>query len=140
MKISTKVKYGLRFLLELSTANEGQVSLGVVAREQGISEKYLWHIARRLRDGGIIVSSRGVEGGFCLARPPREITMFDIYEAVEGGKLSECLEDTSVCGRSPTCLGRMVWNGLESAMTDYMKSLSLEAILHMKSASQRSRK
>jgi Rrf2 family transcriptional regulator, cysteine metabolism repressor len=65
--------------------NDRRVSLlREIARDEGISEKYLGQIVIPLRTSGLITSQRGAHGGYSLGRPAAEITVLEIVEAVEG--------------------------------------------------------
>ncbi|WP_430813567.1 RrF2 family transcriptional regulator [Carboxylicivirga sp. RSCT41] len=74
-----KVHYGLRFLLTLSGLAEGS-HLGVaeIAEREGLSVKFLEAIAVALRKGNIVNVRRGAGGGYSLARPLNEITLYEI--------------------------------------------------------------
>ncbi len=86
MRISTKGRYGLRFLLDLATAVDGRaVTLKDVARRQGISEKYLWQVAAPLKAAGLVLATPGARGGFQLARPAESMTLRDLVDVLEGG-------------------------------------------------------
>ena len=86
MRISTKGRYGLRFLLDLATAPVGRaVTLKEVSRRQGISEKYLWQVAAPLKAAGIVAATPGARGGFLLARAPESVTLREVVDVLEGG-------------------------------------------------------
>ena len=79
MKITTRSRYGVRLMLELAgNYGKGQVLLKDIARNEGISEKYLSLIIIPLRTAGLVQSTRGAHGGYSLAKPPGEITLKDI--------------------------------------------------------------
>src|SRR5260221_10655823 len=60
------------------------VSLGSIAEAEGLPLAYLEHLVQRLRRQGLVESRRGAHGGYTLSRPPGEITMAEIVEALEG--------------------------------------------------------
>ena len=91
---------------------EGAVSLRDVARRQGISEKYLWHLIPPLKNTGLITATRGAHGGYVLAKPPHLISLKEILETVEGSmSLVECTDQPSLCNRSGSCVAREIWAG-----------------------------
>ena len=84
MRITTKGQYGLSFMIELSKLEDGKPTpLRVIAKKLGISEPYLEQIVILLKKGTFLKSSRGVNGGYALARNPEEITSYEILNTVE---------------------------------------------------------
>ena len=83
MRVSAKVDYALRAMLELAAAG-GLVKGEQLATAQGIPQKFLEMILVDLRHAELVTSRRGVEGGYALGRPAGEITLADVIRAVEG--------------------------------------------------------
>jgi Rrf2 family protein len=84
VRISAKVDYALRAAIELADAAPEQVKGERLAAAQAIPHKFLESILADLRNGGIVASQRGAEGGYRLARPAAEITVADVIRVVEG--------------------------------------------------------
>jgi Rrf2 family protein len=85
MRISAKADYAVRAVAELAAAEgERPVKAERIATAQGIPLNFLENILGELRHAGIVRSQRGAEGGFRLAKPPREVTVADVIRAVEG--------------------------------------------------------
>lgn len=85
MRISAKVDYAVRAVIELAANGNGRpVRAEQVATAQGIPLNFLENILGELRHAGIVRSQRGPEGGFRLAKPAEQITVADIIRAVEG--------------------------------------------------------
>jgi Rrf2 family protein len=81
--IPAKVDYGMRALLEL--ARIGEPATGeALATAQGLPVKFLAAILNDLRRAGLVMSQRGMEGGYRLARPPSQITAADVMRALDG--------------------------------------------------------
>src|SRR5262245_47549595 len=72
MKISSQEEYGLRCLLRLARAEDGQLSIADIAAGEGLSVPYVAKLLTVLRQGGLIDSVRGRAGGYHLAQPPEE--------------------------------------------------------------------
>src|SRR5688572_3571703 len=86
MKISAKVDYACRVLAELARQH-GTPELAQIehlARVEQIPSNFLAQILSELRNGGLITSRRGIQGGYALARPPDEISLYDIFMVIEG--------------------------------------------------------
>jgi len=87
MKITSKGEYALKALIELTIDHERGNTVTLisdVARRKKIPQKYLEQILLSLRNAGILVSKRGVGGGYSLSRSPENICLGEIIRAVEG--------------------------------------------------------
>ena len=85
MKLSMKSRYGLRALIDLTiNSKTEQVALNSIAERNKISPQYLEQVFASLRKAGIVKSIKGSQGGYFLSRPPQEITVSSIIEALEG--------------------------------------------------------
>jgi len=83
VQISAKVDYGMRALLVLVAAPE-PMTVDAIAADQAVPSKFLGVILNELRRAGILVSHRGREAGYKLARPAADITTADVFRALEG--------------------------------------------------------
>ncbi len=132
MKISTKGRYALRMLLDLSIhQKEGCVSLKDIAERQGVSKKYLEQIVPMMNKANILVTSRGFQGGYRLAKSPAEYTVGEVLRATEGdlAPVSCLVHDASECQRSMECSTLPVWQGLSAVINHYLDSITLQDIL-----------
>jgi Rrf2 family protein len=84
MHISARGDYAVRAAVALAAAHPGTVSAQAVAAEQDMPRKFLETILADLRRAGLVNSTRGVDGGYTLARPPGEIKVGDVLRAVDG--------------------------------------------------------
>ncbi|HTR32682.1 MAG TPA: Rrf2 family transcriptional regulator [Gaiellaceae bacterium] len=85
MKVSAKADYAIRAAVELAAAaDEGPVKGERIASAQEIPPNFLENILADLRNGGIVVSRRGADGGYWLARPADEISLADVIRVVDG--------------------------------------------------------
>jgi Rrf2 family protein len=96
--LGTSVEYALHCLLWLAQPlGESPISREL-AELQGISPSFVAKIFPKLEKAGIVSASDGIRGGYRLARSPRQITVLEVIDAVEGGKsLFECLEIRGRC-------------------------------------------
>lgn len=130
MQISTKGRYALRFLLDLCQhQSTGPVPLKDVADRQGISKKYLEHVIAMLNPSGILQVTRGYQGGYRLAREPRDITVADVLAATEGGLSPVPPADSSSSLQSNESMVTPIWEGLEKVITDYLSDITLQDII-----------
>jgi Rrf2 family protein len=131
MRLSKKAQYGTRAMLELALHYErGVVSLSHIAREQGISLKYLEQLIRPLKKAGMVKSLRGASGGYKLSRPPSHIYVGDIIRALEEPiNPVECLDNSGWCERSGKCKARSVWGFLSRTIQDALDGITLHDIV-----------
>jgi len=131
MKLTTKVRYGTRALVELAMAYPvPAVSLRDVAELQVISAKYLEQIMGALKSAGLVESKRGAHGGYGLVRPPGEINILDIYGALEGTvSLTDCVDDPARCPMQETCATRDLWVDLSGALSEKLRGTTLEDLV-----------
>lgn len=128
MRISSRCEYGLRAMVFLAVHAETRpVPLNEIAAGEGIPAPFLERILARLREGGLVKTTRGVSGGYQLARPPRGIPVGDVVTALEGPlSLVGCVPDDGACARVESCASRVVWRRLDTAISGALNGITLE--------------
>jgi Rrf2 family protein len=137
MKISTKGRYALRLMIDLAQHDAGgYIPLRDISRRQGISAKYLEQIVVQLSRAGFVKSTRGVQGGYQLAKQPAEYTVGDILRITEGSLAPvACLECEPVeCVRAAECATLDFWRGLFETVNQYVDATTLEDLVKRSSA------
>ena len=134
MKISTKIRYGARAMLELAFHyGEGPIELKEIARKEDISLKYLEQVINPLRSAGLVKAIRGSKGGYALAKHPSAICLYDVVETLEGPlNLVECLHDPKACEKVPSCVTRDIWKEISDAISKVFYSVTLEDMVNRK--------
>lgn len=84
MRLSARVDYALRAVLELAQGEGSPITADRIARAQDIPPKFCESILLQLRRGGIVFAQRGPEGGYWLAKPVEKITLLEIIEVIDG--------------------------------------------------------
>lgn len=128
MKISTKGRYALRLMLDLALNNTGEpVRIKDLASRQEISDKYLEQIISVLNKAGYVRSLRGPQGGYKLARDPKEYTVGMILRLTEGSLAPvACLEDEeNLCARQDECATLILWEKLYDAIKEVVDGYTL---------------
>ncbi len=130
MKITTRGRYGLRIMIELASRyGSGPVGVTTIAKNRGISGKYIHVLMAALRYAGLAKATRGPGGGYELSRPPSEITALEIISALEGPIAPvECLPDEGACSISADCAAREVWNAVASAIIKVLSGITLDGL------------
>lgn len=124
MQFNQATDYAFRVIIHLTELPEGKLANGqTIAEQQNIPSGFLQKIMRSLSRGGLVKSYRGIDGGFVLAKPAKEISLLDVIQAMEGPiDLQRCLKEDSSCtkGCESKCL---VHSSLAVIQQDFVKSL-----------------
>lgn len=132
MKISTKGRYALRIMADLAIHDNGEyIRLKDIAERQSITLKYLEQIMPLLTKAGYVKSCRGNNGGYMLARKPKEYTAGEILRTTEGS-LSPiaCIEDQpNRCPRKEKCTTLSFWEGLWQVINEYVDHVTLADLI-----------
>lgn len=132
MMISTKGRYALLVMIDLAQhENQGNISLKAISERQAVSMKYLESIVSMLREGGLVISTRGKEGGYQLSRPAKDIHVNEIIRVTEGSLALMACPDCgeSGCERAPMCLTLPMWQELEGLIDGYLSRISIHDLL-----------
>ena len=130
MKLTMKGDYGLRAMLDMAAYyGQGPIESADIASRQHVPEQYLDQILMALRKEGLIKSVRGPKGGHMLAKPPGQITMAQVMQALEGYvPPMECLPNPDFCKLSPGCALREVWQKIDEMTQQILISTTIEEL------------
>lgn len=130
MKLSTRGRYGLKAMFQLSLYyGEGPISLKQIADKQGLSENYLEQLFSILRKEGLVKSVRGAQGGYMLSREPKNITVGQVLRCLEGNMApSDCVIDGEEieCEREEICVTKLVWIKIKDSIDEVIDSITLQ--------------
>jgi Rrf2 family iron-sulfur cluster assembly transcriptional regulator len=133
MKITTKGRYALRAVINLSMNKEdGPVSIKTITDKENLSPIFLEQIFTKLKKAGILKSVRGAHGGFLMARKEDEITVRDILEAVdEGLELTPCSAEGNPedCQMSHECICRHFWLDISAEIQNLIGKRTIDEII-----------
>ncbi len=126
MRIPAKVDYAIRALAELASAGEGPIKADQLAVAQDIPINFLRDIMRELRRDRIVRSQRGPDGGFVLARPAAEISLADIFRAVDG-PLAEVRDQSlsAMSYRGPAAELPVVWMAVRAGLRRVLETTTI---------------
>jgi Rrf2 family iron-sulfur cluster assembly transcriptional regulator len=115
---------------------EGAVTLAGISATQGISLSYLEQLFARLRKNGLVEGIRGPGGGYRLSRPPAEISVAEIIDAIgEGIDVTLCAGNED-CQDGERCLTHELWQQLGCKIYDFLSSVTLAGFLERKQVSE----
>jgi Rrf2 family protein len=126
MRISERVDNAVRAMGELAVGGSDPVKAEAIATHQDISLKYLLDILRDLKRAELVRSKRGPDGGFVLSRPASEISLADIFRAVDG-PLAD-VHDESVRGLqypAPMQALPQVWMAIRGSLRRVLETVSV---------------
>lgn len=132
MLISTRGRYALQVMVDLAEhRSQGWIPLKVIARRQGISEKYLESIIKLLVRQGLLAGLRGKGGGYRLTRPLEQYTAGSILRLTEDSLAPvSCLDGGAhPCPRGPQCRLLPLWQGLDTAIGTYLDGVTLQDLM-----------
>lgn len=130
MRVSTRVRYGTRALVELAMhGDQSPLQIELLAEKHKLSARYLAKIVQDLRRAGLVRSVRGAHGGYVLHHPADQITVLDIWEALEGPiQPVECLNDPECCEFVQSCVTRDVWCRFQQGAAESLRQVTIASI------------
>ena len=134
LKLSTRVRYGTRALVQLADAYPGQaLSVSDMAKAQRLSPKYLERIMAALKHAGLVSATRGITGGYQLTRPPENVRMTDVVSALEGPTcVVACVRAPETCAMHEMCPTRDLWGTIQGAFDSIMQHTTLMDLVERK--------
>ena len=133
MMISTKGRYALRLMVDIAMNDAEQpVRIKDIAERQQISIKYLEQIISLLNKSGYVKSIRGPQGGYKLAKEPKDYTVGMILRATDGSLAPvSCLEyEENDCPRHADCVTLKLWEKLDVAIKDIVDNTTLADLIN----------
>ena len=134
MNYQQSTRYALYAALEMATAADGElVTAAQVAEKYDLPPTVLAKVIQRLVHAGLALGSRGVTGGYRLARPPAEITVLEVLEVFEGVQtLTSCALgtcDAARCGQLAQCRLRGLFDEVDSQARATFASVTLATLV-----------
>jgi len=135
MLVSQKCQYALRAIFELAKrTGQGPVKIAEIAEAQAIPVRFLEVILGQLKQGRFVVSQRGSEGGYQLARPPQELTVGEIMRFVEGplAPVTCGLDPAKTKDKCPfygNCVFLPMWEKARRAAADVYDSTTFQGLV-----------
>lgn len=129
MKITLKLEYACRILCELARHYDrgAPLSIDELSRTEDVPANFLAQILGELKNGKLVVSRRGAQGGFLLSREPSQITLYDIVQVTEGDLLELSGNHGGKSGRQL----KQIWNEVRAAAAGRAKDCTLEQMAHV---------
>jgi Rrf2 family protein len=136
MKLSSKTEYAILALLELGQRyDKGLVLSREIASSRDIPESFIERILLTLKNGGVIVSVRGANGGHCLARDPGEVSVREIIELFEGSLAPiDCVNErisslSACCSIEASCVLKDLWQKMYDSMLTSIENITIKNLV-----------
>jgi Rrf2 family protein len=131
MQITRQADYAVRAVLHLSKlGNNQRAATSTVAEEQHIPPSFLAKIISQLSIAGLLHTSRGARGGVTLARDPKEITLLEVIEAIDGPiQLNECVGENGICSFEKDCPLRPVWCDAQDELVKRLRGTNFKQLM-----------
>ena len=128
MKFNTRMRYGLRCMIEIALADKTSGILQKdISRNQNISRKYLDQIILALKSSGMIENTAGRGAGYKLGKNAGQKSVYDIYKSFESElKVTDGLDDD--CMANNSCAAREYWKDLNNHIKEHMQSVTLKEL------------
>jgi len=132
LRVSARCHDGLVIMELLSRVwNKGNVlSLESMSKDTLSPVGYLEQIAMMLKQNGLIKGARGAGGGYKLSRSPKDISVREVVEALEGPiAILDCLGGGKDCVKTSVCKTKSVWNNIQKEISGAMDKLNMAKII-----------
>ena len=138
MRLSKKGEYAVRALVEIGLESQSRpnsfIQISTVAERTNIPEKFLEQILLALRNGGVLKSKRGVEGGYSLAKTPADITLGEVIRLLDGPLapipcVSKAAYERCSCPDEETCGLRIAMQQVRDAIAGILDNYHLDRLL-----------
>ncbi|MCX7264421.1 MAG: Rrf2 family transcriptional regulator [Betaproteobacteria bacterium] len=126
MRLSTKSRFAVTAMIDVALREDrGPVSLSAISERHQISLSYLEQLFSKLRQQGLVESTRGPGGGYSLARNAEKISMADIVSAVDASAENE----EAATGEVGSWMSSDLWSSLNAKMLAHLQSVSLRQLV-----------
>jgi Rrf2 family protein len=131
MQITRQADYAVRAVLYLARLGPDQrAATSQIAQEQQIPPSFLAKIVSQLSVAGLLQTSRGARGGVSLARPPEQISLLEVVEAIDGPiLLNECVSPNGACVFGDDCPMKPIWCDAQAELVYRLKTTTFENFL-----------
>jgi FeS assembly SUF system regulator len=126
LRMSKLTDYGTMVLAQLAANADGLSTAGQVADATRLGQPTVSKLLKSLVHSGLVVSTRGVQGGYALARAPEDISAAEIIDALEGPvAITECSSASGCCDLESFCRVGMAWQRINRSIRRALQDVSL---------------
>lgn len=131
MKLSAKVEYAFKAVLELSLRYNGEqpIQINTISQSQGIPKKFLIQLLIHLKNSKIVNSARGVTGGYYLTRVPAKITFAEVVNAVDNNMLDDYNSSRTHVSPKTSELMLCIWGEINEKFIKNLREIDFEHLV-----------
>ncbi len=135
MKMSPVEEYGLRCLMQLARLEgEHPVTIRQVAESEGLSTAYVGKLMFLLHKANLVQATRGVQGGYVLMKKPSELTLDDIFKALDQNDLDDVCDkftgnEAQCVHATSACVLKNILGGLNQHIHAYLRGITLQDLV-----------
>lgn len=131
MQITRQADYAVRAVLYLAKmGSEQRAATSQIAQEQQIPPSFLAKIVSQLSVAGLLQTSRGARGGVSLARPPEQISLLEVVEAIDGPiLLNECVSGNGACTFGDDCPMQPIWCDAQAELVRRLRTTTFDQFI-----------
>jgi FeS assembly SUF system regulator len=131
LRVSKLTDYATVVMASLAAAGDSVMSAQALADRARLEVPTVSKLLKQLAQAGLVVSTRGINGGYRLVRAPDRISIADIVTAMEGPiRMTECSAQAGLCGHEPHCGVRVNWQRINQAIAGALANVTLADMLH----------
>lgn len=131
LRISEAASFAMHAMGLIASTTDGSLSVRSIAARFKISQAHLSKVLQRLAKVGLLTSARGPKGGFSLVRPSDQVTLLEVFEAIEGPMtLTRCLFGEPICDGRDCILGRAMVDA-NALLYDRLSTTTLADLAHI---------
>jgi len=133
MRITQEADYALR-IVALLASHDSLVDANTIADEAGITQRFALKILRKLAIGDVVVSQKGANGGYRLAKSPEEITLKEIIELIDGEiAISKCLSEEHICSKQginkSACKIHLIFDAINRDLVERLDKITIASVI-----------
>ena len=132
LRLNRMTDYAILLLASLASRQGEVVTAGAIAAHTQLNQPTVAKLAKALVKAGVVRAERGVNGGYCLARPAMAINAAEVIEAIEGPiALTACVEGVEEpCETRHGCFMSGHWNEVNSSIKDALEKVTLDRLFN----------
>lgn len=128
--ITRETDYGIRCVIHLASTRDELTNVEKISTKQKIPKAFTAKILQKLVKANIVKSTKGIGGGFALAKDPSNISLFEIVSALQSPmEANICVIDRSQCERNSYCSVHPVWVELQETLKEKLSSYTIQILL-----------
>lgn len=130
MLITRQADYAIRIVIYLAKNYGKTLTATTISEKTNVPKSFLPRIVSTLSNRKIVITEKGKKGGVRLARPPEEITIYEVIEAIDGvPTMNICIDRDDACFYTDFCKMHQLWKELQSHIEEKLKNTTVADVI-----------